>query len=78
MLTNKTSKSCTVDSYPTLMFTAAKGQFVAFTYSHKATGGYAMTKAQPKNLVLKPGHSAYVLVAKSSRVGHAPFALVVR
>lgn len=68
-LTNETSKSCTVDSYPILKFTDAEGHVVAFRYSHRATGGYAMTKAPPTKLVLQPRRSAYVLVAKSSCVG---------
>ncbi|HEY5266436.1 MAG TPA: DUF4232 domain-containing protein [Acidimicrobiales bacterium] len=68
-LTNETSKSCTVESYPTLMFIAPKGQILSFTYSHKATGDYAMTNNKPTILVVKPGHSAFVLIAKPSCVG---------
>jgi hypothetical protein len=68
-LTNPNKKSCVVDSYPTLMFWTAKGQVIEFKYSHTATGGYEITKAPPKRLMLKSHHSAYVLVAKSTCVG---------
>ena len=68
-LTNTTSKSCTVESYPTLMFTTSKSQPLEFKYSHTATNDYAMTNNKPTVLVLKPGHSAFVLIVKPSCVG---------
>lgn len=68
-LTNTRARSCVIDAYPTLVFTNAKHQIVAFKYSHKATGGYEMTKALPKRVVIEPHKSAYLLVAKSTCVG---------
>jgi hypothetical protein len=68
-LTNTEATSCTLGGYPTIRLMNAKQEVLPFTYVHRATSGYLMTKASPKNFTLKAHSSAYVLIAKTTCVG---------
>lgn len=61
-LTNRGSIACTVKGYPQVALTDATGAVLAFRYA-KGGGAY-VTSAKPVTVVLAPGASAYVLVAK--------------
>jgi Protein of unknown function (DUF4232) len=62
MLTNRGSAACTVSGYPQVTLYDSHGVAVPFRY---ATGGGAyVTAKRPATVLLSPGKSAYVLVAK--------------
>jgi Protein of unknown function (DUF4232) len=61
-LTNRGPVSCTVRGYPRVVLYDAKGRALPFRYADG--GGAYVTVKKPVTVVLKPGASAYVLVAK--------------
>ncbi len=61
-LVNHGRTACTLDGYPAVALYDAAGAILPFRYAHQA-GGY-LTKAPPRAVLLAPGASAYVLVAK--------------
>ncbi len=61
-LTNRGSAACTLKGYPQVVLTDATGAVLPFRYA-KGGGAY-VTSAKPVTVVLAPGASAYVLVAK--------------
>jgi hypothetical protein len=61
-LTNHGSATCTLDGYPQVVLYSAQGIALPFRYT-KGGGAYA-THNKPATVVLGPGASAYVLVAK--------------
>jgi hypothetical protein len=61
-LTNRGVGSCTVSGYPRIVLYAAAGRALPFRYARG--GGPYVTGRKPGLVVLAPGASAYVLVAK--------------
>jgi uncharacterized protein DUF4232 len=61
-LTNRGSAACTVKGYPQVVLTDATGAVLPFRYANG--GGAYVTSAKPATVVLAPGASAFVLVAK--------------
>jgi hypothetical protein len=61
-LTNQGAGSCAVTGYPRVVLYAASGKALPFRYAHG--GGPYVTARKPDQVVLAPGASAYVLVAK--------------
>lgn len=61
-LTNRGSAACTVKGYPQVVLTDATSAVLPFRYANG--GGAYVTSAKPVTVILAPGASAYVLVAK--------------
>jgi len=61
-LTNRSRAACSVKGYPRIALSDAAGAVLPFRYSRG--GGAYVTARKPAAVVLSPGASAYVLVAK--------------
>jgi hypothetical protein len=61
-LTNHGSVTCALDGYPQVVLYSARG--VALPFRYAKGGGAYVTHNKPAPVVLAPGASAYVLVAK--------------
>ena len=61
-LTNRGSVTCTLDGYPQVALYSAQG--IALPFRYTKGGGTYTTHNKPATVVLAPGASAYVLVAK--------------
>ena len=60
-LKNRSSVGCGVEGYPRIVLYGSQGTVLPFHYTH---GGSYVTREKPVTVVLAPGSSAYVLVAK--------------
>jgi hypothetical protein len=61
-LVNQGRTACTLDGYPSIVLYDTRGAILPFRYVHGASS--YVTKAAPRPVLLPPGASAYVLVAK--------------
>jgi Protein of unknown function (DUF4232) len=61
-LANRGSVPCTLDGYPAIVLYSASGAALRFRYAEG--GGAYVTSGKPGTVVLAPGASAYILVAK--------------
>ena len=61
-LVNVGRTACTLDGYPSVALTDNAGAILPFRYVHH--GSIYVTKAAPRRVLLPPGASAFVLVAK--------------
>jgi hypothetical protein len=61
-LTNRGSIACTVRGYPRITLFDARGQALPFRYADG--GGTYVTSRKPVTVVLRPGASGYIGVAK--------------
>jgi hypothetical protein len=61
-LVNVGRTACTLDGYPRVALTDNAGAILPFRYVHH--GSIYVTKAAPRKVLLPPGASAFVLVAK--------------
>ncbi len=61
-LVNLGRAACTLDGYPSVALTDNGGAILPFRYVHHAS--VYVTKAAPRRVLLPPGASAFVLVAK--------------
>jgi Protein of unknown function (DUF4232) len=71
-LTNHGSVTCTLDGYPQVALYSAPGIALPFRYTNG--GGAYATHNKPATVVLAPGASAYVLVAKHTGAISVPCA----
>jgi len=61
-LVNHGRTACTLEGYPAVALYDARGALLPFRYVHR--GSMYVTKAAPRTVLLPPGATAYVLVAK--------------
>lgn len=61
-LVNRGRTACALDGYPGVVLYGTAGEILPFRYVHGASG--YVTRAAPRPVLLPPGASAYVLVAK--------------
>lgn len=61
-ITNRGTLTCTVEGYPQVVLYSSHGLALPFRYAQG--GGAYVTRKRPVTVVLVPGSSAYILVAK--------------
>jgi hypothetical protein len=61
-LANRGSVPCTLDGYPAVVLYTGSGATIHFRYAEG--GGPYVTSSRPRTVLIAPGASAYVLVAK--------------
>jgi hypothetical protein len=60
-ITNVGGGACALDGYPIVTFRDSEGAIIPFTFRH---GDQEVTAQPPQNVVIPPGHAAYMLVNK--------------
>lgn len=63
--TNRSVRSCQMFGYPKISLVTAAGKVLPFKYIHEYNRGY-VESGPPKHVLLKPGHRAYDLVARTT------------
>jgi Protein of unknown function (DUF4232) len=76
-LTNRGAVTCTVEGYPRVVLYGRSG--IALPFRYTKGGGPYVTRGRPRTVVLAPGSSAHVLVAKyRCDIGTAATATTIR